>query len=61
MSVALMNLEVAGCGSFQLGRCRVGLLSWGGGGGLPRKLSRPEDGCYRPKHVVFTLLINTII
>jgi len=28
---------------------------------LARKLSKPEDGCYRPKHVVFPLLINTII
>jgi len=28
---------------------------------LARKLSKPEDGCYRPKHVVFLLLINTII
>jgi len=28
---------------------------------LARKLSKPEDGRYRPKHVVFTLLINTII
>jgi len=25
---------------------------------LARKLSKPEDGCYRPKHVVFPLLIN---
>ena len=24
-------------------------------------LSEPEDGRYRPKHVVFPLLINTII
>ena len=28
---------------------------------LARKLSKPEDGRYRPKHVVFLLLINTII
>ena len=28
---------------------------------LVRKLSKPEDGRYRPKHVVFPLLINTII
>ena len=28
---------------------------------LARKLSKPEDGRYRPKHVVFPLLINTII
>jgi len=28
---------------------------------LTRKLSKPEDGRYRPKHVVFPLLINTII
>jgi hypothetical protein len=28
---------------------------------LARKLSKPEDGLYRPKHVVFPLLINTII
>jgi len=28
---------------------------------LARKLSKPEDGRYRPKHVVFSLLINTII
>ena len=28
---------------------------------LARKLSKPEDGHYRPKHVVFPLLINTII
>ena len=28
---------------------------------LARKLLRPEDGRYRPKHVIFTLLINTII
>jgi len=26
-----------------------------------RKLSEPEDGRCRPKHVVFPLLINTII
>jgi len=26
---------------------------------LARKLSKPEDGRYRPKHVVFPLLINT--
>ena len=25
------------------------------------KLSKPEDGRYRPKHVAFLLLINTII
>jgi len=24
-------------------------------------LSNPDDGRYRPKHVVFTFLINTII
>jgi len=28
---------------------------------LARKMSKPEDGCYRPKLVVFLLLINTII
>jgi len=28
---------------------------------LARKLLKPEDGRYRPKHVVFPLLINTII
>ena len=28
---------------------------------LARKLSQPEDGRYRPKHIVFPLLINTII
>jgi len=28
---------------------------------LGRKLSNPEDGHHRPKHVVFPLLINTII
>jgi len=28
---------------------------------LARKLSKPEGGRYRPKHVVFPLLINTII
>ena len=28
---------------------------------LARKLSKPEDCRYRPKHVVFLLLINTII
>jgi len=28
---------------------------------LARKLSKPEDGRYRPKHVVFPLLINIII
>ena len=28
---------------------------------LARKLSKPEDGRYRPKHVVSPLLINTII
>jgi len=28
---------------------------------LARKLSKLEDGRYRPKHVVFLLLINTII
>jgi len=28
---------------------------------LARKLSKPENGRYRPKHVVFPLLINTII
>ena len=28
---------------------------------LARKLSKPEDGCYRPKDVVFPLLTNTII
>jgi len=28
---------------------------------LARKLSEPEDGRYRSKHVVFPLLINTII
>ena len=28
---------------------------------LARKLSKHEDGRYRPKHVVFTLLIQTII
>jgi len=28
---------------------------------LERNLSEPEDGRYRPKHVVFLLLINTII
>jgi len=28
---------------------------------LARKLSKPEDGRYRPKHVVFPLLINTIV
>jgi len=28
---------------------------------LARKLSKPEDGRYRPKQVVFPLLINTII
>jgi len=22
---------------------------------LARKLSKPEDGCYRPKHVVFSI------
>jgi len=27
---------------------------------LARKLSKPEDGRYRPKHVVFLLLINII-
>jgi len=26
-----------------------------------RKLSEPEDGRYRPKRVLFPLLINTII
>ena len=26
-----------------------------------RKLSEPEDGRHRPKHVVFSMLINTII
>jgi len=35
------------------------LLCWGGGGILyktllARKLSKPEDGRYRPKHVVFS-------
>jgi len=28
---------------------------------LARKLSKPEDGRYRSKHVVFPLLINTFI
>jgi len=28
---------------------------------LARKLFKPKDGRYRPKHVVFPLLINTII
>jgi len=28
---------------------------------LARKLSKPEDDHYRPKHAVFPLLINTII
>jgi len=28
---------------------------------LARKLSKPEDGRYGPNHVVFPLLINTII
>ena len=28
---------------------------------IARKLSKPEDGRYRPKHVVSPLLINTII
>ena len=28
---------------------------------IARKLSKPDDGRYRPKHVVFLLLINTII
>ena len=28
---------------------------------LARKLSKPEDSRYRPKHVDFQLLINTII
>jgi len=28
---------------------------------LARKLSKPEDGRYRPKHTVFLFLINTII
>jgi len=28
---------------------------------LARKLSKPENGRYRQKHVVFPLLINTII
>jgi len=28
---------------------------------LARKLSKPEDSRYRPKHVVFPLLINTIV
>ena len=28
---------------------------------LARKLSKPEDGPYRPKHVVSPLLINSII
>ena len=28
---------------------------------LARKLSKPEDGRHRPKHVVFPFLINTII
>ena len=28
---------------------------------LARKLSKPEDDRYMPKHVVFPLLINTII
>jgi len=28
---------------------------------LARKLSKPEDGRYMPKHVVFLLLINTTI
>jgi hypothetical protein len=28
---------------------------------LARKLSKPEDGRYRPKHVIFTLPINTIV
>ena len=28
---------------------------------LARKLSKLEDSRYRPKHVVFPLLINTII
>jgi len=28
---------------------------------LARKFLKPEDGRYRPKHVVFPLLINTII
>jgi len=27
---------------------------------IARKLSKPEDGRYRSKHVVFPLLINTI-
>jgi len=28
---------------------------------IGRKLSKPVDGRHRPKHVVFPLLINTII
>jgi len=28
---------------------------------LARKLSKPEDNRYRPKHTVFPVLINTII
>jgi len=37
--------------------CRCGILY----APLARKLSKPEDGRYRPKHVVFPLLINIII
>jgi len=43
------------------------LLCWGGGlyilyvTLIARELSKPDDGRYRPKHVVFLLLINTII
>ena len=28
---------------------------------MARNLSKPDDGRYKPKHVVFPLLINTII
>ena len=48
-------------------RCGIFCAPMFGGGGilyktvLARKLSKPEDGHYRPKHVAFLLLINTVI
>jgi hypothetical protein len=58
-------VDLSGWGGVGLGGncdCRCGILyapMLGGGGGilhktlLARKLSKPEDGRYRPKHVVF--------
>ena len=48
-----MDLWVAGCG------CGCGFY-WVVMCGVRRKLSEPEDGHYRPKHVVIPLLINAI-